>query len=55
MTTDLSDQIVPLLQSAPRLMAITLLRKLQEERPGCYPDGMLRTLQRRIRHWRAMA
>lgn len=48
------SEIVPLLQSAPRLMAITLLRKLQEERPGCFPDGVLRTLQRRIRQWRAM-
>ena len=48
------SEIVPLLQSAPRLMAITLLRKLQEEHPGGFPDGMLRTLQRRIRHWRAM-
>src|ERR1700681_3549949 len=47
-------EIVPLLQSAPRLMAITLLRKLQEERPGCFPDGVLRTVQRRIRQWRAM-
>jgi len=47
--------LVPLLQSAPRLMAITLLRKLQEEHPGHFPDGMLRTLQRRIRHWRAVA
>lgn len=47
--------LVPLLQGAPRLMAITLLRKLQEEHPGQFPDGLLRTLQRRIRHWRAMA
>lgn len=46
--------LVPLLQNAPRLMAITLLRKLQEEHPGHFPDGVLRTLQRRIRHWRAL-
>jgi hypothetical protein len=49
-----ASEMVPLLQSAPRLMAITLLRKLQEEHAGCFPDGVLRTLQRRIRHWRAM-
>jgi len=49
-----ASEMVPLLQSAPRLMAITLLRKLQEEHPGRFPDGVLRTLQRRIRHWRAM-
>lgn len=50
-----ASEMVPLLQSAPRLMAITLLRKLQEEHPGHFPDGVLRTLQRRIRHWRALA
>src|SRR5207249_1171235 len=38
-----------------RLMAITILRKLQEEHPGRFPDGVLRTLQRRIRQWRAVA
>jgi hypothetical protein len=48
------SEIEPLLQSAPRLMAITLLRKLQEEHPGRFPDGVLRTLQRRVRHWRAL-
>ncbi len=48
------SELVPLLQSAPRLMAITLLRQLQEQHPGGFPDAMLRTLQRRIRHWRAM-
>src|SRR5439155_17032262 len=49
------SEIVPLLQSTPRLMAITILRKLQEEHPGRFPDGVLRTLQRRIRQWRAVA
>ena len=49
-----ASEVVPLLQNAPRLMAITLLRKLQEEHPGRFPDGVLRTLQRRIRHWRAI-
>ena len=48
-------EIVPLLQSTPRLMAITILHKLQEEHPGSFPDGVLRTLQRRMRHWRALA
>jgi len=49
-----STEIVPLLQSAPKLMAITLLRKLQDDHPGRFPDGTLRTLQRQIRQWRAM-
>ena len=47
-------EIVPLLKNAPQLMAITLLRKLQEAHPECFPDGVLRTLQRRMRQWRAL-
>jgi len=47
-------EVVPLLQGAPKLMAITLLRKLQDDHPDRFPDGMLRTLQRHIRHWRAL-
>jgi hypothetical protein len=47
-------QIVPLLRTAPTLMAVTLLRKLQDDHPGRFPDGMLRTLQRHIRQWRAV-
>ena len=47
-------QIVPLLQGAPKLMAITLLRKLQDDHPDQFGDGMLRTLQRHIRQWRAV-
>ena len=49
------SEIVPLLQRAPKLMAITLLRKLQDDHPDRFPDGMLRTLQRHIRQWRAVA
>jgi len=49
------SEVVPLLQRAPKLMAITLLRKLQDDHPDCFPDGVLRTLQRRIRQWRAVA
>jgi len=48
------SEVVPLLKSAPKLMAITLLRKLQDEHPGGFPDAMLRTLQRHIRQWRAV-
>jgi hypothetical protein len=47
-------EIVPLLKSAPKLMAITLLRKLQDDHPDRFPDGMVRTLQRHIRRWRAL-
>jgi integrase len=34
--------LVPLLRGAPKLMAVTLLRKLQDDHPGRFPDGMLR-------------
>jgi len=47
-------EILPLLKSAPKLMAITLLRKLQGDYPDRFPDGMLRTLQRHVRQWRAL-
>ena len=46
-------EVDPLLKNAPTLMAITILRKLQEDHPERFPDGVLRTLQRRIRQWRA--
>ena len=41
-------------QGAPTLMSITLLRKLQDDHPERFPDGMLRTLQRHVRKWRAL-
>ncbi len=47
-------EVVPLLRGAPKLMAITLLRKLQDDHPELFPDGVLRTLQRHIRQWRAL-
>jgi len=47
-------EVVPLLRRAPQLMAVTLLRKLQDDHPDRFPDAMLRTLQRRIRQWRAL-
>ena len=47
-------EVVPLLHSAPTLMAITLLRKLQDDHPDRFPDGVLRTLQRHVRQWRTL-
>jgi hypothetical protein len=32
-----------------------LLERLQAEIPGTYPDKLLRTLQRRVKHWRREA
>jgi hypothetical protein len=48
------SEVVPLLRSAPKLMAVTLLRKLQDDHPERFPDAMLRTLQRHVRQWRAL-
>ena len=45
---------MPLLRNAPHLMGITILRKLQDNHPDRYPDSMRRTLERRIRQWRAL-
>ena len=47
-------ELVPLLKSAPKLKAITLLRKLQADHPDRFGDGLLRTLQRHVRQWRAL-
>ena len=48
------SEVVPLLKRVPKLMAITVLRKLQDDHPDCFSDGVLRTLQRHIRQWRAL-
>ncbi len=48
------SEVVPLLRGAPKLMAITLLRKLQDDHPERFADGVLRTLQRHVRQWRAL-
>ena len=42
------------LQLNPRLRAKTLLDALQREHPGRFADGQLRTLQRRVKRWRAL-
>jgi hypothetical protein len=48
------SEVLPLLRGAPTLMAVTLLRKLQDDHPEEFPDGVLRTLQRHVRQWRAL-
>jgi hypothetical protein len=40
------------LQGDPEATAKSLLERLHQEYPGRFPDGQLRTLQRRIREWR---
>lgn len=46
--------IVPQLELHPNLLGITILEKLQNDFPSKYPDKLLRTLQRRIKKWRAL-
>jgi hypothetical protein len=40
------------LQEDPEATAKSLLERLHKEHPGRFPDGQLRTLQRRLREWR---
>ena len=46
-------EVVPLLKVDVLLNAVTLLEELQRRHPGQYDVGVLRTLQRRMRQWRA--
>lgn len=48
------SEIVPLLQSDAQLGAVTLLEELERRHPGDFDASVLRTLQRRIRQWRAL-
>jgi hypothetical protein len=45
-------EILIWLQETPDAPAKTLFLRLQEQYPGEYPDGQLRTLQRRVKEWR---
>jgi hypothetical protein len=47
------ENLLPYLQENPRLEAKTLFEHLQEVYPNKYQNGQLRTLQRRIKVWRA--
>ena len=48
-----AEEIVPLLRAVPHLRGTTVLETLQRRHPGRFADGVLRSLQRRIAHWRA--
>lgn len=52
---DVWDDVVDFLKVNRRLEAKSLFFWLQQEYPGRFPDGQLRTLQRRVKHWRATA
>lgn len=47
------DELVPLLEAEPALQGRTLLEELQRRHGDSYGDEVLRTLQRRVRAWRA--
>ena len=46
-------EVIPLLRTDAQLNAVTLLEELQRRHPGEYDTSVLRTLQRRMRQWRA--
>ena len=46
-------EVVPMLSAAPTLMAVTVLEELQRRHPERFGESVLRTLQRRVRQWRA--
>jgi hypothetical protein len=48
-------ELIPLLESNPRLQARTLLERLQARYEGRYPDRLLRTLQRRVQRWNSVS
>ena len=48
-------ELVPLLEAEPKLQARTLLEKLQAKYEDRFPNKLLRTLQRRVRRWKAVS
>ena len=47
------DEICKLAETNPGLEAKTIFEALQRQNPGEFADGQLRTLQRRLKRWRA--
>jgi hypothetical protein len=47
------EEIREQIKASPGLESKTLFEALQREQPGRFADGQLRTLQRRIKQWRA--
>ncbi len=48
------EEVRGVLKDNPGLEAKTLFEDLQRRYPGRFPDGQLRTLQRRVKMWRAL-
>ncbi len=51
---DIWDEVLEKLEVFPNLEAKTLFDALQRKYPGRFSDGQLRTLQRRVKMWRAL-
>lgn len=51
--SDVWDSLASMLTANPGLQAKTLFGYLQRQYPGRFQDCQLRTLQRRVKHWRA--
>ena len=47
------EEIVPLLEAAPGIRAVAVFEEMQRRHPEL-PDGVRRTMERRIRSWRAL-
>lgn len=47
-------EIIPMLEKSPGLLPITLLEYLQKKYSAQYPDSVLRTMQRRVKKWKAL-
>jgi len=52
---DVWHEVERWLQQAPERTAKAIFEELQRRYPNRFPDGQLRTLQRRVREWRARA
>lgn len=50
--SDVWEEVRDLVEANPGLEAKTLFESLQRQHPGRFSDGQLRTLQRRMKHWR---
>lgn len=51
---DVWTELVPFLENEPEVEATTLLEYLSERYPNRFSDSHLRTLQRRVKRWRAV-
>jgi transposase InsO family protein len=51
---DVWTELVPFLENEPEVEATTLLEYLSERYPNRFADSQLRTLQRRVKVWRAI-